>query len=72
MCSHREKPYVDQKRHHDLRQSELAQERAVLLPIYAQMKDTDQIHVANELKSALRAGSRPRASNLRTAGEVLR
>jgi perosamine synthetase len=72
MCSHREKPYVDQERHHDLRQSELAQERAVLLPIYAQMEDDDQIHVANELKSALRARSRPRASNLRTADEVLR
>jgi perosamine synthetase len=55
MCSHREKPYADEKRHHDLRQSELAQEHSILLPIYAQMNEDDQIRVADELKAELRA-----------------
>jgi dTDP-4-amino-4,6-dideoxygalactose transaminase len=55
MCSHREKPYADEKQHHDLRQSELAQEHSILLPIYAQMNEDDQIRVADELKAELRA-----------------
>jgi perosamine synthetase len=55
MCSHREKPYLGEERRHDLRQSELAQERSILLPIYAQMKDDDQIFVADGLKAELRA-----------------
>lgn len=52
MCSHREAPYRD-SRHHDLRQSELAQDHAILLPIYAQMQDGDIEVVANALKKEL-------------------
>jgi dTDP-4-amino-4,6-dideoxygalactose transaminase len=53
MCSHRERPYVDDKQHHDLRQSERAQDHSILLPIYAQMSEGDQIRVADELKAEL-------------------
>jgi perosamine synthetase len=55
MCSHREKPYAGEKPRHDLRQSELAQDHTILLPIYAQMNEEDQIRVADELKAELRA-----------------
>src|ERR1700760_3016229 len=55
MCSHREKPYAGEKPRHDLRQSELAQDHAILLPIYAQMNEEDQTRVADELKAELRA-----------------
>jgi perosamine synthetase len=54
MCSHREKPYAGEKPLHDLRQSELAQDHSILLPIYAQMNEEDQIRVADELKAELR------------------
>jgi dTDP-4-amino-4,6-dideoxygalactose transaminase len=57
MCSHREKPYSGDKQHHDLRQSELAQDHSILLPIYAQMNEDDQIRVADELKAELREHS---------------
>jgi perosamine synthetase len=53
MCSHRERPYVGDKQHHDLRQSERAQDHSILLPIYAQMSEGDQIRVADELKAEL-------------------
>jgi perosamine synthetase len=52
MCSHREPPYAGEK-HHDLRQSEFAQDHSILLPIYAQMKEGDQVCVADELKAEL-------------------
>jgi dTDP-4-amino-4,6-dideoxygalactose transaminase len=55
MCSHREPCYADEKPRHDLHQSELAQDRAILLPIYAQMTEADQLIVANALRSALHA-----------------
>ncbi|MGY3614428.1 DegT/DnrJ/EryC1/StrS family aminotransferase [Bradyrhizobium sp. USDA 10063] len=51
MCSHREPPYSDGKQRHDLRQSELAQDQAILLPIYAQMKDEDLELVATTLRA---------------------
>jgi dTDP-4-amino-4,6-dideoxygalactose transaminase len=53
MCSHREAPYADMKQPHDLRQSELAQDHAILLPIYAQMSDEDQERVAHTLRTEL-------------------
>jgi perosamine synthetase len=53
MCSHREAPYVDTERRHDLRQSELAQDHSVLLPIYAQMSDQDQVRIASCLEAEL-------------------
>jgi perosamine synthetase len=53
MCSHREPCYAEEKPRHDLRQSELAQDQAILLPLYAQMTDEDQVTVASALRSAL-------------------
>lgn len=53
MCSHREVPYLCDKQHHDLRQSELAQDHSILLPIYAQMTEEDLARVADALKREL-------------------
>ena len=53
MCSHREPSYSGSEPRHDLRQSELAQDHSILLPIYAQMSEADQAFVANELKAEL-------------------
>jgi perosamine synthetase len=54
MCSHRESCYSDQKLRHDLRQSELAQDHSMLLPIYAQMTEDDQVRVVDALVRELR------------------
>jgi perosamine synthetase len=54
MCSHREPCYSDQKLRHDLRQSELAQDHSILLPIYAQMTEDDQVRVVDALVKELR------------------
>jgi dTDP-4-amino-4,6-dideoxygalactose transaminase len=54
MCSHREPPYADGM-HHDLHNSELLQDHAILLPIYAQMSDDDQARVGDTLRMELRA-----------------
>jgi perosamine synthetase len=51
MCSHREPPYSNGRERHDLRQSELAQDNAILLPIYAQMTDEDLELVASTLRA---------------------
>lgn len=53
MCSHREPPYAKAEQGHDMRQSELAQDHSILLPIYAQMGEDDQIRVATALRSEL-------------------
>jgi perosamine synthetase len=53
MCSHREPPYAPETRRHDLRQSELAQDHCILLPIYTQMTDDDQVRVADALHREL-------------------
>jgi dTDP-4-amino-4,6-dideoxygalactose transaminase len=54
MCSHREPPYANDQRRNDLRQSELAQDRTILLPIYAQMSEDDQARVTHALRKELR------------------
>jgi perosamine synthetase len=54
MCSHREPCCAEEKQRHDLRQSELVQDHSILLPLYAQMTEDDQVTVANALRSALR------------------
>lgn len=54
MCSHSEAPYLAEKPRHDLRQSELAQKHAILLPIYAQMTEEDLVGIANALRRELR------------------
>jgi perosamine synthetase len=53
MCSHREPAYANAKQQHSLRQSELAQDRSMLLPIYAQLTPEDQDRVVNALLQAL-------------------
>jgi perosamine synthetase len=53
MCSHREAPYSNNGQRHDLRQSELAQDHSILLPIYAQMTADDQVRVASALRTEL-------------------
>jgi dTDP-4-amino-4,6-dideoxygalactose transaminase len=53
MCSHREAPYANDRQRYDLRQSELAQDRSILLPIYAQMTDKDLEQVASALRCEL-------------------
>jgi dTDP-4-amino-4,6-dideoxygalactose transaminase len=58
MCSHREAPYRNEKQRHDLRQSELAQDHSILLPIYAQMTEGDLIRVTDAVRAEL---SRPYA-----------
>ncbi len=55
MCSHRESPYSNSKPRQGLPHSELAQDRSILLPIYAQMSEGDQLRVADELKAELHA-----------------
>lgn len=54
MCSHREAPYAGIEWPHDLRQSELAQDHSILLPIYAQMTGDDQERVADAWRTELR------------------
>lgn len=56
MCSHREAPYAGEERRHSLRQSELAQDHSILLPIYAQMTEDDQARVADALRAELGYG----------------
>jgi dTDP-4-amino-4,6-dideoxygalactose transaminase len=53
MCSHREQPYSCDKQRYDLRQSELAQDHTILLPIYAQMTEGDLGCIANSLSVEL-------------------
>jgi len=54
MCSHREPAYAIGKPRHDLRQSELAQDRSILLPIYAQMSQEDINRVIGALLQHIR------------------
>jgi dTDP-4-amino-4,6-dideoxygalactose transaminase len=56
MCSHRELPYATAAQRHDLSQSELSQDRSILLPIYAQMSQAEQLCVAECLKAELARG----------------
>ena len=53
MCSHREAPYADAELRHELRQSELAQDLSILLPIYTQMSEDDQVRVVDALRREL-------------------
>ena len=55
MCSHRERPYADAEPRHELRQSELAQDHSILLPLYAQLSEQDQSQVAAALSKELQA-----------------
>jgi len=57
MCAHREAPYAGQRRRHPLVESERAQKRCLLLPIYADMTEAEQQSVAAALCDALSTGS---------------
>ena len=53
MCAHREAPYKGDQQRHSLRNSELAQDQSILLPIYAQMTEDDINHVSHALGDKL-------------------
>ncbi len=55
MCCHREAPYRDVRRAGPLGRSEEAQDRGVILPLYAQMTEDQQDRVISALKEALAA-----------------
>ncbi len=52
MCSHREKVYAGMAHPHPLPQSEAAQDRSIILPLYIQMTDAEQDRVVEALKMA--------------------
>jgi perosamine synthetase len=54
MCSHREPAYKDNPLRSPLPQSEAAQERCIILPLYPQMTAADQERVAASLSEACR------------------
>jgi len=53
MCSHREPCYAAEERRYELPQSELAQDHAILLPIFAQMTEEDLVTVTDALRREL-------------------
>jgi len=57
MCAHRELPYQDSRNGH-LHESESAQDRCIVLPLYPQMTEKEQNWVAQSLQSACRVVSR--------------
>lgn len=59
MCSHREPPYATEVLRQKLPESERAQDHSILLPIYAQMDETDIIRVADALRGQL-SGRQPK------------
>ena len=52
MCAHREEAYADVSRPWPLSESEQAQDHSIILPLYHQMTEEDQIHVVEVLKEA--------------------
>ena len=61
MCSHREEAYADAALPHPLPYSEHAQDRSILLPLYAQMTDAEQDQVVAALAAACRSRTREAA-----------
>lgn len=53
MCAHREPCFAGETPRHNLRQSELAQDHAILLPLYAQMTEEEQLAVGNAVRDAV-------------------
>ena len=53
MCSHREQAYADLPPRHPLVQSEQAQDRCILIPLYPQMTDSDQRRVVAAIQGAV-------------------
>jgi len=52
MCAHREEPYRANGERYDLPESERAQDRSLILPLYPQMADDDQDYVIETLSAA--------------------
>ena len=52
ICAHREHPYQSPERPYHLPASEQAQDRTIILPLFPQMSDDDQIYVAEILRDA--------------------
>ena len=62
MCSHREPAYAGLFQHRPLPHSEEAQERCVLLPLFAQMTEAEQVQVAVSLRKACRSAESTRGA----------
>ncbi len=63
MNSHRQRAYADASTHHisgSLENSETAQERCIILPLFAQMTEADVATVIDELREACRLSPRQR------------
>jgi dTDP-4-amino-4,6-dideoxygalactose transaminase len=54
MCAHREAPYRDLPLPNPLPQSEAAQDRCIIIPLYTQMTEAEQAKVIESLVSAVR------------------
>lgn len=54
MCAHREETYSSFAGGQKLKQSEMAQDRTIVLPLYPQMTDSDQDRVVESLRKACR------------------
>jgi perosamine synthetase len=52
MCAHREEVYLGVENGHPLQESEAAQDRCIILPLYPQMTAAEQDHVCEALKDA--------------------
>jgi dTDP-4-amino-4,6-dideoxygalactose transaminase len=55
MCSHREEAYQDLALRQPLPESERAQDQCILIPLYPQMTEEDQVRVASSLRWACRS-----------------
>jgi perosamine synthetase len=62
MCSHREAAYSSAPRRHSLGISEWAQDHCILLPLYAEMSDAEQLQVVAALRKALATPDSARAT----------
>jgi dTDP-4-amino-4,6-dideoxygalactose transaminase len=54
MCAHRELPY-QREGGYELPESESAQDHSIVLPLFTQMSDEDQVYIAEMLREACRA-----------------
>jgi len=55
MCAHMELAYAGQRQRHSLRRSETARDHSIILPLYPQMTETDQLTVIEALGEAISA-----------------
>jgi dTDP-4-amino-4,6-dideoxygalactose transaminase len=56
MCSHREAPYRREEQPYQLPESERAQDRNIILPLYPQMTEDEQDFVCEVLTAACKQG----------------